>query len=33
MVAYCVTKVIAACSPVIGQLFDIMIVVSIDKEC
>ena len=32
MVTYCVTKIIPTCSPVIGQLFDIMIVASIDKE-
>ena len=32
MVTYCVTKIIPSCSPVIGQFFDTMIVVSIDKE-
>ena len=32
MVTHCVTKRIPACSPVIGQLFDTMIVASIDKE-
>ena len=32
MVTYCVTKIIPACSPVIGQFFDTMIVASIDKE-
>ena len=31
MVAYCATKVISTCSPVIGQFFDTMIVASIDK--
>ena len=32
MVIYCVTKIIATCSPVIGQFFDTMIVASIDKK-
>ena len=32
MVAYCVTKIIPTCSPVIGQFFDTVIVASIDKE-
>ena len=32
MVAYCVTKTIPTCSPVIGQFFDTMVVASIDKE-
>jgi len=32
MVAYCVTKMIPTCSPVIGQLFDTMVVASSDKE-
>ena len=32
MVAYCVTKIIPTCSPVIEQFFDTMIVASIDKE-
>jgi len=32
MVTYCVTKMILPCSPVIGQIFDTMIVASIDKE-
>ena len=32
MVTYCVTKITLACSPVIGQFFDAMIVASIDKE-
>ena len=32
MVTHCVTKVIPMCSPVIGQIFDTMIVASIDKE-
>ena len=32
IVAYCVTKIIPTCSPVIGQFYDTMIVVSIDKE-
>ena len=32
MVTYCVTKMIPTCSPVIGQLFDTMIVASINKE-
>ena len=32
MVTYCVTKITPTCFPVIGQLFDTMIVVSIDKE-
>ena len=32
IVAYGVTKIIPTCSPVIGQFFDTMIVVSIDKE-
>ena len=29
---YCVAKAIPACSPVVGQFFDAMIVASIDKE-
>ena len=32
MATYCVTKIIATCSPVIKQFFDTMIVASIDKE-
>ena len=32
MVTYYVTKIIPTCSPVIGQFFDTMIAVSIDKE-
>ena len=32
MVTYCVTKIIPTCLPMIGQLFDTMIVASIDKE-
>ena len=32
MVTYCVTKIIPTCLPTIGQLFDTMIVASIDKE-
>ena len=32
MVAYCVTKIIPTCSPVIGQFFDTMIEASTDKE-
>ena len=32
MVTYFVTKIIPACLPVIGQVFDTMIVASIDKE-
>ena len=32
MVTYCVTKIIPTCSPVIGHVFDTMIVASIDKE-
>ena len=32
MVTYCVTKMIPLCSLVIGQVFDIMIVASFDKE-
>ena len=31
IVSYCVTKIIPACSPVIGQFFDTMIVASVDK--
>ena len=31
MVTYCVTKIILTCSPMTGQFFDTMIVVSIDK--
>ena len=31
MVTYCVTKIIPTCSPVIGEIFDLMIVASIDK--
>jgi len=32
MVTYCMTKIIPTRSPVIGQLSDTMIVVSVDKE-
>ena len=32
MVTYCVTKIIPTCSPMIGQLFDTMIVASTNKE-
>ena len=32
MVTYSVTKIIPTCSPVIGQIFDIMIVASMDEE-
>ena len=32
MATYCVTKIIPTCSPMIGQLFDNMIVASTDKE-
>ena len=32
MVTYCLTKIIPTCSPVIGQVFDTMIVASTDKE-
>ena len=32
LVTYCVSKMMPTCSPVIGQFFDTMIVVSIDKE-
>ena len=32
MVNYYVTKIIPTCSPVIGQIFDTMMVASIDKE-
>ena len=32
IVTYCVTKIIPTCSPVIGQFFDTMIVVSIEKK-
>ena len=32
MVTYCVTKIIPTCSPMIRQVFDTMIVASIDKE-
>ena len=32
METYCVTKMIATCSPVIGQFFDTMIVASIDNK-
>ena len=32
MVTYCVTKMITACSPMVGQFFDIMFVASSDKE-
>ena len=32
MVTYCVTEIMSTCSPVIGQFFDTVIVVSIDKE-
>ena len=32
IVTYCVTKIIPTCSPMIGQFFDTMIVVSTDKE-
>jgi len=33
MVTYCVTKMILLYSPVIGQVFDTMIVALIIKEC
>ena len=32
MVTYSVTKIIPMCSPVIGQIFAIMIVASMDEE-
>ena len=32
MVTHSVTKIIPTCSPVIGQVFDTMVVSSIDKE-
>ena len=32
MLTYCVAKIIATCSPMIGQFLDAMIVVSSDKE-
>ena len=32
MVTYCVTKIIPTCSPVIGQLFDTMIVASTEVK-
>ena len=32
IVTYCVTKIIPTCSPVIGQFFYTMIVLTIDKE-
>ena len=32
VVTYCVTKIIPACSAVIGQFLDTMIVASIDKK-
>jgi len=32
MVSYCVTKMKATCSPMIGQFFDTMIAASSDKE-
>ena len=32
MVTYCVTKLIATCSPMIGQFFDTMIVSSLIKS-
>ena len=32
MVTYCVTKMITTCSPMIGQLFDAVIVASSDEE-
>ena len=32
MVTYCVTKIIPTCSPVIGQVFDTMIVASTHKR-
>jgi len=32
MVTYCVTKMMLTCSSVIGQIFDTVIVASIDKE-
>jgi len=32
MVTFCVTKMIPTCSPVIGLIFDTMIVASSDKE-
>ena len=33
MVAYCATKMITTCLPMVGQFFDTMIVASSDKEC
>ena len=33
MVTYCITKMITACPPMIGQFFDTMIVTSRDKAC
>ena len=32
MVTYCVTKMMTTCSPMIGQVFDPMVVASSDKE-
>ena len=32
MVTYFVTKIIPTCLPVIGKVFDTMVVLSIDKE-
>ena len=32
MVTYCVTKMVTTCSPMVGQLFDTMVVASSDKE-
>ena len=32
MVTYCVTKIVTTCSPMVGQLFDTMIVALSEKE-
>ena len=32
MVTYCITKIIKMCSPMVGQFYDTMIVVSSDKS-
>ena len=32
MVTFCVTQMVKACSPMVGQFFDTMIVASSDKE-
>ena len=32
MVTYCATKIVPTCSQVIGQVFNTMILASIDKE-